>query len=111
MEFVTALPGAWLSISGWGPGADIFHAGETWFVKMELAGIYPDDFTIAHSENKLLIHGRRKDRIHNKNLFYHSMEIIYSRFERVIELPFTIDGNNLCWVYRDGMLLIKLEQA
>ncbi len=100
-----------MSIPGWEPPADIFHSGGKWFVKMELAGIYPDDFSIAHSGNKLLIHGRRKDRIHNKNLLYHSMEIIYSRFERVIELPFVIDGSSLCWVYRDGMLLIKLEQA
>lgn len=100
-----------MSISGWKPPADIFQAGETWFVKIELAGIYPDDFTIAHSENKLLIYGSRKDRIQKKDFSYHSMEIFYSRFERVIELPFIIDGTTLCWAYRDGMLVIKLEQA
>ena len=100
-----------MAIVEWQPPADIFRSGDNWFVKIELAGVYPDDFSIAHSQNRLLIHGRRKDRIHLRNLFYHSMEITYSRFERVIEFPFSIDGNSIRWVYRDGMLLVKVEQA
>jgi HSP20 family molecular chaperone IbpA len=37
------------------------------------------------------------------------MEIAYSRFERVIDLPADLDQACIATEYRDGMLLIRIQ--
>lgn len=94
----------------WKPPADIMRRGERWFIKLEVAGVCPEEVEISARDNALRVRGCRRDMLLEHGYFYHSLEISYSRFERIIELPFRIDKENIRWQYRDGMLLIQLDK-
>ncbi|MEX0618919.1 MAG: Hsp20/alpha crystallin family protein [Pseudohongiellaceae bacterium] len=100
-----------MPISVWHPSTDVFHCDEKWFVKMELAGVQPDELSIRSSEGTLLVSGCRRDIVRQDNLNYHSLEINYCQFERRVMLPFTIDSSSIRWDYSNGMLLIELGRA
>jgi HSP20 family protein len=94
----------------WKPPTDILHSGERWFIKLEVAGVCPEEVEIAARGNTLRIRGCRRDMSLEEGYFYHSLEISYSKFERVVELPFTIAADKIRWQYREGMLLIQLRK-
>lgn len=93
----------------WQPSADIFHCADQWYVKLELAGIAPDNITIMARGNTLSVSGTRRDTQERSNPFYHSLEIAYSNFSRTIRLPVVIDQDSISWEYQDGMLLIQFD--
>ncbi|MCW8194306.1 Hsp20/alpha crystallin family protein [Proteobacteria bacterium 005FR1] len=94
----------------WKPPADVLHLGERWFIKLEVAGVCPEEVEIVVHRNTLRIRGCRRDMLLEEGYFYHSLEISYSRFERIVELPFTIATDSIRWEYREGMLLIQLQK-
>ncbi|MGQ9426107.1 Hsp20/alpha crystallin family protein [Gilvimarinus sp. F26214L] len=93
----------------WKPPADVLHRGERWLVKMDVAGVRPEELEIAARGNSLRIRGCRRDMLLEQGYFYHSLEIGYCRFERVIDFPHAIDADSVRWHYRDGMLLVQLK--
>lgn len=95
--------------AAWNPPADIFYCGNQWVIKIELAGISPDELEIVTQRNVLWVRGRRKDRFLQKGFSCHSMEISYSSFERKVALPATIDNDSIHWDYQQGILQIQLE--
>lgn len=94
----------------WRPPADVLYSGERWLIKLELPGVRADDLQIAVHGNSLRVSGCRRDLLMEQGLLYHSLEISYSRFDRAIELPFTIDPERMRWHYQDGMLLIHITR-
>ncbi|MDT8397802.1 MAG: Hsp20/alpha crystallin family protein [Pseudomonadales bacterium] len=95
--------------ASWKPPADVFYAGERWIIKVELAGVSPDDVEIAAQDRTLTIRGRRRDRWLQQGFACHSLEISYTRFERSIILPARIETNSIRWEYLDGILRIQLN--
>lgn len=93
----------------WRPPVDVLRYGGRWFIKLEVAGVCPEEVEITARENALLIRGCRRDMLLEQGYYYHSLEISYSKFERIIELPFTIDAETVHWQYQDGMLLVQLN--
>jgi HSP20 family protein len=98
-----------MTLTLWKPPADVLKCGERWYIKLEVAGVCPNELEIAAYDNSLHIRGCRRDMLLERDYFYHSLEISYSKFERMIELPFSIDVNSIRWQYHDGMLLIQLR--
>lgn len=95
----------------WHPLTDVYHYDGKCFVKVELAGIQPAEMRISARDRQLYVSGARRDSVVQKHLYYHSLEICYSTFERVIALPFDIEPESIRWDYRDGMLLIQMNRA
>ena len=92
----------------WRPAADIYRTREGWLVKVELAGVNADEIQIVARNGYLLIRGRRRDTEFLEGCEFHSMEIVYSQFERAFELPVNLDGARLATDYRNGMLLVRI---
>jgi HSP20 family protein len=92
----------------WRPRADIYRTRDGWVVKVELAGVRPDDVNIWAQGSRLTISGVRRDRIIGEGWSCYAMEIAYSRFERTMELPCDVEASRLAVDYRDGMLLIRV---
>lgn len=99
-----------MTLSVWKPSVDIFHRGKSWFVKVELAGVQPDQLSISASDNVLSLRGSRKDVVREAGCSYHALEISYSNFARHLALPVAIDTSTLQWEYSNGMLLIHFQQ-
>lgn len=94
----------------WRPPTDVLRYGERWFIKLEVAGVCPEEMEISVRGNTLRIGGCRRDMLLEEGYFYHSLEISYSKFERIVELPFAIASDSIRWEYREGMLLIQLQK-
>ena len=95
----------------WYPAADVYSTAEGWIVKVELAGVSAEDLEIVIEGSILNIAGTRRDRVCAVGMSYHQMEITYSRFEKTLRFPGSIDGARIEHNYQDGLLLIYLRKA
>lgn len=94
----------------WYPSADVHQTPEGWLVKVELAGVSAEDIEIDLQGNVLYIAGCRKDKTCAAGVSYQQMEITYSRFEKTLKFPASIEGAKLEHNYEDGLLLIYLTK-
>jgi HSP20 family protein len=95
----------------WYPAADVYQTPEGWVVKVELAGVSPDDIKISIAGSVLHIEGSRKDGSCAAGADYHQMEITYSSFEKTLRFPAPIDGAKVEREFENGLLLIKLHKG
>ena len=95
----------------WLPAADVYEQDDGWVVKVELAGVAAEDVEIEIHGNVLYIAGCRKDRSCAAGASYHQMEITYSRFEKTLKLPGSIEGVQLDHMFENGLLIIRLKKA
>jgi len=92
----------------WRPRADIYHTHDGWLVKLELAGVRPEDMTIWARGSCLTMRGIRRDRLIKEGWNCYAMEISYSRFERCITLPCDLEAAHIAVRCQDGMLLVHV---
>ena len=93
----------------WRPRADVHRLSGGWLVKLELAGVQLDDVRIVARGDRLWIQGTRRDVEIHECLDCQLLEIEYSRFERMLELPGLSESAEIGVSYRDGMLLIRIR--
>ena len=92
----------------WRPAADICGCPDGWLVKLDLAGVRPQDIEVGISGRCLVVSGIRRDWMMEAGQRFYSMEISYNRFKRSIELPCDLHRARISTEYRDGMLLVRL---
>lgn len=109
-QFLQSSSGARPSGKLWYPAADVYQTPDGWLVKVELAGVSAEDIEIEVEGKNLYIAGTRKDNFCHKGISYHQMEITYSRFEKNLEFPASIEGAKLEHNYENGLLLIYLRK-
>lgn len=90
----------------WEPSADIYRSCRGWLVKLDLAGVRKGDIAIEVVGRRLAIRGRRRDLVVSEDWSHYSMEIAYSDFERIIEMPCDLSRAAVNADLLDGMLLI-----
>jgi len=93
----------------WNPAADVYQGAEGWVVKVDLAGVCPDELELALDDAHLIIRGCRRDTFYREGFTYQQMEITYSRFEKRIDFPCSIDPSSLKHDYRDGFLIVNVR--
>ena len=92
----------------WYPAADVYKAEGGWVVKVELAGVAPDELEVVVSGDTLRISGVRRDEMTYESISYHQLEITYSRFEKTIRFPCPVEGATVERLYKDGLLVLHL---
>jgi HSP20 family protein len=102
-----ARPGARL----WCPAADVYRTQDGWIVKVDLAGVSADDVEIKIEGPTLTIAGCRRDAFYGEGVVYHQLEITYSRFEKILRFPCSIEDAHLARDYRDGLLILHLRSS
>ncbi len=93
----------------WNPAADVYRSDEGWIVKVDLAGVHSDEIEIEIDHSSLRIRGCRRDTFYQEGFSYQQMEITYSRFEKTIQFPCSLEEASLARDYRDGFLIINLR--
>ena len=92
----------------WQPQVDIYRSQQGWIVKMELAGVRPQDVLLTARGSQLCISGLRHDLSMEEGWHHYAMEISYNRFARTIELPCDLTHASITVESRDGMLLLHI---
>ncbi len=92
----------------WRPPTDVFETEDALIVRLEVAGMREEDFTILLDGKYLSVRGLRVDTPERRA--YHQMEIRFGEFMSDIELPFAIDAEKIEAVYQAGFLRITLPK-
>jgi HSP20 family protein len=96
--------------AGWQPSADVYRTPDGWLVKLDLAGVRPEDTQVSVHGRHLIVRGTRRDWCVEEGCRHYSMEISYSRFERSIALPTDLEHARLATEHRHGMLLVRIRK-
>jgi HSP20 family protein len=100
--FVSELP------APWEPSADIYRTPYGWVLKLDLAGVRPEDVAVSISGQRVTISGVRRDTIVEEGCSYYAMEISYNRFERSLEMPVNLANAQVTIEARNGLLLVRM---
>src|SRR4030095_21276 len=95
----------------WCPAADVYRTNDGWIVKVDLAGIRPEDIEITIEGRVLRISGLRRDATCGEGVSHYQLEITYSRFEKTIQFPRSIEHASIDRDYSDGLLILRLHPA
>ena len=94
----------------WIPAADVYRTDDGWIVKVDLAGIRAEDIEITLDGRVLRISGLRRDGICGEGISHYQLEITYSRFEKMIQFPRSIEHATVERDYHDGLLILRLRE-
>jgi HSP20 family protein len=93
----------------WRPPTDAYEIEDSLVVRVEIAGMKEEDFSVSLSGRLLSITGIRSELPERRA--YHQMEISFGEFAIELEAPFAIDENRVVAFYQDGFLKISLPKA
>ncbi len=94
--------------SPWRPPTDVYETSDLVVIKVEIAGMGPEDFEISFSDRILQIHGNRVDK--QRKLSYHCLEIQYGEFLSEVYLPGHYAQDQIEAQYENGFLTITLPK-
>lgn len=93
----------------WRPPTDVFETDDLLIVRVEVAGMREEDFSISLEDRRLVVGGSRPDLAERRA--YHQMEIPFGEFSTEIELSVPVMPDRVEAVYKDGFLKIVLPKA
>jgi len=94
----------------WCPAADVLEVRDGWVVKLELAGVAPDEVEISIEDRTLHVTGTRRDIAIGESVSYYQMEITYSRFHKKLQFPCAIKDVAVERISRHGLLVLHLRR-
>lgn len=92
----------------WSPPTDMYETDNAYIIRMEIAGMQDEDFTVSVEGNFLLISGNRPD-VQERGA-YHQMEIRCGKFSSAVVLPSPVDLENASAAYEDGFFRVSLPK-
>ncbi len=93
----------------WRPPTDVYETDDAVIVKIEIAGMKPEDFTISFIDRVLAVSGNRQDMDSKQS--YHCLEIPYGEFHTEIALPGGYDEDAIEAKYENGFLRVTLPKS
>ncbi len=93
----------------WRPPTDVYETEDAIVVRVEIAGMLENDFSIVLDGRYLSIRGLRSDVPERRA--YHQIEIRFGEFATVVELPHEVSVSEIEAVYSSGFLQVRLPIA
>ncbi|HZD57729.1 MAG TPA: Hsp20/alpha crystallin family protein [Anaerolineales bacterium] len=92
----------------WRPPTDVYETPDALIVRIEIAGMHEDDFSISLSTRHLVIQGIRPDV--SERRAYHRMEISFGEFLCEVELHLPVILDQVQAEYERGFLRVVLPK-
>lgn len=93
----------------WRPPTDVYETDDAVIVKIEVAGMKPEDFTIEFVDRVLTVQGVRHDP--EAKLSYHCLEIPYGEFQTRVLVPGAYAEDAIEAKYENGYLYVTLPKS
>ena len=93
----------------WRPPTDVYETKDSVVVRVEVAGMREEDFSISLSGKDLVIRGHRPDITERRA--YQQMEIIFGEFMSEVELPCDVDAEQVKADYKIGFLRLEMPKT
>lgn len=97
--------------SAWVPTTDILALGDDLVVRVELAGVDPEDVDVRFSHGVLTISGTRTTGDQDGAAEFLIRERYYGEFRRVITLPDDIDPDQISAEFEDGLVEVTVTRG
>ena len=92
----------------WRHPTDAYETDRHVVVKVEIAGMKADDFTISFADRLLVISGERHDPV--GKISYQNMEIPYGEFRTEVRIGWPLEQNQIEATYENGFLYVRLPK-
>lgn len=92
----------------WRPSTDVYETETAIVVRVEIAGMREEDFSISLANRLLSIRGVRPDLPARRA--YHQMEIAFGEFSTEVELPGPVLTESVVAEYTDGFLRLEFPK-
>ncbi len=92
----------------WRPPTDVFETEQAVIVRVEIAGMHEDDFSISLTGDQLTVRGNRPDV--QERRAYHQMEIAFGEFTVEVILPAPILADKVNAEYQTGFLRLEFPK-
>ncbi len=93
----------------WHPPTDLFETGTEFIIRVEIAGMSENGFTVHYDKNILVVLGKRSTL--DLKCAYHRMEIPYGEFSTHVQLPEEADIRHALAEYENGFLTIHVPKS
>ncbi len=100
-----------VSAKKWRPPCDVLETKIAFILRMEIAGMKPNDFSVIYNAGRLTVSGQRDHWPQEPDTHYRQLELNSGYFERVIRLPVPVESEKIKATYRDGILEINLPKT
>ena len=92
------------------PAVDVYEDAQKLVLKLEIAGVKPEDVDIRLDNHNLVVKGERRFEADEKAENFHRIERRFGSFVRSFTLPQTVDGDSVNATYDAGVLSISLAK-
>jgi HSP20 family protein len=93
------------------PKTDVYVCEQGLVIKVELAGMRPDDLEVVVEGDLVKVTGNRPDGCRAARCRFYHMEITYGAFEVVVDLPAGFDSTQAKAGYQNGFLRIDVPKG
>lgn len=93
----------------WSPPTDLFENEQNYVIRVEVAGMRQQDFSVVLDNNLLTISGSRPDTPERRA--YHQMEVRFGEFSTTVAIPGSVNVEKSTAEYEDGFLVVTLPKA
>jgi HSP20 family protein len=97
--------------SVWRPLTDVYETDDELIVRMEIAGMDPQDLSVTLGERLLVLKGVRRDPGRAGRRHFHKMEVTVGPFERIIEIPGHVLVSSVDAHYENGFLTVRMHKG
>ena len=94
----------------WVPAVDILETENALVVKADVPGLKFEDIDVRLENGTLTLRGERKFEQEKHEGGWHRVERGYGHFERVFQLPDTVDAEGVKADYKNGTLTVTLPK-
>ena len=98
--------------SAWMPATDIFARGDDLVIRVELAGVDPQDVDLRFSHGVLAVSGTRTSGFaEGEEVEFYVRERFYGAFRRLISLPEGTEQSQISAAIEDGLMEIRVRNG
>jgi HSP20 family protein len=97
--------------SAWVPATDILAQGDDLVIRIELAGVDPDDVDLSFSHGVLTVSGTRRPGELDDSADFLIRERFYGEFRRVITLPEGTQADQIAAEFDDGLVEVTVRDG
>lgn len=98
-------------VDAWTPTTDIFCRGADLVIRLELAGVSPDDVEVTFSDGVLSVAGVRTTDPDQQQVTFWQRERSFGHFRRLINLPEHVHEDQISADEEAGLLTVTVQGA
>lgn len=96
--------------SAWVPATDILVQGEDLVVRVEVAGVDPEEVNLSFAHGVLTVSGNRRPEVEGDGeAVFYVRERFYGVFRRAINLPDGTEPDDITAVFDDGLVEVTVR--